>query len=434
MRKLIKDLSSCIWEQINVQWFLHNRVAKKSFWFLTLRDRSGLGMIIVEWENQMSKLDGMQIGTILSIDGTVFEEPNNKKFGLEIKNVDINVLQAVSYANGIDISKDDLNLEMETMIDNRIFTLRHPKQSSIFKIYANVERSIRAFMDSNDFTQINTPKIIWFATEWWAEVFDFDYFEKKACLAQSPQFYKQIMAAVYERVYEIGKAYRAEKSNSSRHISEILMLDVEMWFIDFEFLMWFISDMLRNVCESTWSNSSSYLELLGSTKPILPEKFPRISVSDLHNMYFEASGEDLRWEWDISSAEEKFICEYSAANRWSDAVIITWFAWSDAKFYHIQNSENPLVAERADLLFRGVEVSTLTMRQTDYDKLISQIKNQWIDPTNPWLLSYLDAFKYGMPKTWWFGFGITRLVQKIIWLSNVKEAELFPRDRNRLTP
>lgn len=434
MRKLIKELRSSIWEQVNVQWFLHNRVAKKSFWFLTLRDRSGLGMIIVEWDDQMSKLDGMQIGTVLSINWTVFEEPNNKKFGLEIKNVDIEVLQPVTHANGIDISKDDLIADMDTMIDNRIFTLRHPKQSSIFKIYANTERKIREFLDNNDFTQINTPKIIGFATEWWSEVFDFDYFEKKACLAQSPQFYKQIMAAVYERVYEIGKAYRAEKSNSSRHLSEILMLDVEMWFIDFDYLVDFISNMLKFVTSEVYSDSSDYLNMRWSTTALLPEKFPRISVTDLHNKYFEATGEDLRWEGDISSAEEKWICEYSAQNRWSEAVIVDWFARSDAKFYHIQDPKNPQVALRADLLFRGVEISTLTMRQTDYNKLIEQIKAQWIDPTNPWLLSYLDAFKYGMPQTGWFGFWVTRLVQKIIWLSNIKEAELFPRDRNRLTP
>lgn len=433
MRTLINELKTNIWQQVTVMWFLHNRVDKKRFGFLTLRDRSGLGMVIVEWD-EVAKLSGMQNWTVLSIDWIVFEEPNNKKFWLEVKNATITILQPVTHANGIDISKDDLNLEMDTMIDNRIVTLRHPKQSAIFKVSANAERAIREFMDKNDFTQINTPKIIGFATEWWAEVFDFDYFEKKACLAQSPQFYKQIMSAVYERVYEIGKAYRAEKSNSSRHLSEILMLDVEMWFIDFEFLMWFISDMLKSVIEKTWSDSSSYLELLGASKPIFTEKFPTISVTELHDKYFEATGEDLRWEGDISSAEEKFICDFSRENRWSEAVIVTGFARKDAKFYHIQNKDNPDIAERADLLFRGVEIATLTMRQTDYDKLISQIAAQWIDPTNPWLLSYLDAFKYWMPQTWWFGFWISRLVQKIIWLWNVKEAELFPRDRNRLTP
>ena len=224
-------------------------------------------------------------------------------------------MEPVRHAHGIDITKDDLQLDIDAMIDNRVVTLRHVRQNSLFKIYAQVERQMRAFFDENSFTQITTPKLIGFPTEGGAEVFELNYFEKKAWLAQSPQFYKQMMVPVFERVYEIGKAYRAEKSNSSRHLSEILMLDVEMGFIDFEYLMDFISRFVKTVVEKTRAESKDALELVGAIPPLLIDKIPRISVTELHEQYFQATGEDLRAEGDISSAEEKFICDYSATHR-----------------------------------------------------------------------------------------------------------------------
>ncbi len=433
-RTLIADLASHFGEQIELQGFLHDFRNLGKIAFLILRDRTGLCQIILDNPDEIAKLEGCYTGTILHVTGIPISAPNNKKFGKELQSATLQVINPVHHVHGIDISKDVLDVEMDTMIDNRVVTLRHPRQQAIFKTAASVEKQMRAFFDANGFTQINSPKLIGFPTEGWAEVFELDYFEKKAYLAQSPQFYKQMMVPVFERVYEIGKAYRAEKSNSSRHVTEVLMLDVEMWFIDFEYLLTFINGFLKTIIEKTWEEAGVYLELLGATKPLLPERLPRITVKELHELMFKETGEDYRSEGDLVASEEKFICEYSAKNRWSDAVIVTDFPWSEAKFYHIQKEDDPEIALRSDLLFRGVEIATVPMRQTNYDKLVQQIVDRWYDPTNPGLTDYLDAFKYGMPSEGWFGFGISRLVQKIIWLSNVKEADLFPRDRNRLTP
>lgn len=391
-------------------------------------------MAIIESLDEIAKLEGLYTGTVVSIMGDAVLEPMNKRYWVELKNPIITVLEPVRHVHGVDITKEDLPLEMDAMIDNRVVTLRHPKQAAIFSVAAILEKNMRVFFDANEFTQINSPKLIGFPTEGGAEVFELDYFEKKAYLAQSPQFYKQMMVPIYERVYEIGKAYRAEKSNSSRHLSEILMLDVEMWFIDFEYLLNFINTFFTTVVRQTRAQSQKQFSLLDSSEPLLPEIFPRITVAELHELMFAQTGEDYRSEADITASEERFICDYSAKNWWSDAVIVTEFPWSESKFYHIQDEHNSEVAQRADLLFRGVEVATVPMRQTNYDKLVQQIIDRGYDPTNPWLADYLDAFKYGMPSEWGFGFGISRLVQKLIGLSNVKEAELFPRDRNRLTP
>jgi len=160
----------------------------------------------------------------------------------------------------------------------------------------------------------------------------------------------------------------------------------------------------------------------------LTEKFPRISVADLHALMLKETGEDHTGETDVAPSEEKFICEYSAKNWNSEAVFITEFPWSSAKFYHYQNKENPEITDRADMIFRGLEMATVTRREVDYDKMIAQIKAQGIDPASPGLAQYLDAFKFGMPDEGGFGFGIARFVQKLIGLSNIKEAELFPSD------
>lgn len=403
--------------------------------FLIIRDRSWLSQIILEDPDEIAKLDWLYAGTTLEITWIPMSEPNNKRFWLEVKDANLKIIHPVKYVFDTDISKPDLALDLDGILENRVVTLRHPKQSAIFKLASVVEKHIRDFFYKEDFTQINSPKLIWFPTEWWAEVFELDYFEKKAYLAQSPQFYKQIMSAVYERVYEIGRAYRAEKSNTSRHMSEILMLDMEMWFIDsFDDVLDMTEKFLHYIVDKTREDGLEYFNIRWAEKPLISDKIPRITMKNLHNLYFEHTGEDLREELDLTPAEEKWICEYAESNWDTQAVFVTGFPRSDAKFYHFQSPEDPTVADRADLLFRWVEIATVTRREVRYDVLLDQITKQGIDPNNPWLKYYLDAFKYGMSDTGWFWFGIARFVQKLLWLQNAKEADLFPRDRNRLTP
>ena len=205
-RTLISQIDQHYWNKIVLQWFLHDFRNLGKIAFLILRDRSGLCQIILDQADEIAKLDGCYTGTVIEVEGIPTEAAGNKKFGKEVQYATLNVLEACHHVHGIDISKEDLALEMDTMIDNRVVTLRHPKQQAIFKISALVEKSIRSFFDAHDFTQITTPKLIGFPTEGGAEVFSLDYFEKKAYLAQSPQFYKQMMVPVFERVYEIGKA------------------------------------------------------------------------------------------------------------------------------------------------------------------------------------------------------------------------------------
>ena len=429
------QLQDHVGKKATVRGRLHTlRAVSANLAFLILRDRDGLAQVVIEDPEEIKKLDGCLMGTILTATGTVAEMPKGK-FRFEIQKSSVNVFRKIIYPSPIDISKDEIHADGETIHDNKVVVLRHPRYMKTFKIAALAEKTMRKFFDENDFTQINTPKLIGFPTEWGAEVFEVDYFDRKVYLAQSPQFYKQIMVPVFERVYEIGRAYRAEKSNTNRHMSEILMLDMEMWFIDsFEDIIDMTDRFVKYTIEQTWKDGEKLLTELWSAKPLLAKETPRITVKELHELMKKETGEDYTKLPDLTSAEEKFICEYSAKNRWSDLVVVTEFPRHDAKFYHHQNEKNPEVADRADMLFRGVEIITLTQREVNYDKLIAQITAQWLDPNNPGLKHYLDAFKYGMPDEGGFGFGVARFVQKLIWLENAKEAELFPRDVNRVTP
>jgi len=188
------------------------------------------------------------------------------------------------------------------------------------------------------------------------------------------------------------------------------------------------------VVKNSLVEGDKYFAEFKTEAPLLPEKFPRISVKELHELMKKETGKDYTNERDVSPDEERFICEYAKKNWQSDAVFVLEFPWSDAKFYHHQNTANPEVTDRGDLLFRGVEIATLTQREVNYDRLVEQIKAKDFDPAHPGLKSYLDAFKYGMPDEGGFGFGMARFVQKLLGLDNAKEAELFPRDVQRITP
>lgn len=432
-RTLSHELTAHIGSKVLLQGFLHASRPLGKITFLVLRDRTGLAQIILEGE-QKDVLNGCHTGTILEVEGTVVNAPTSN-FKVEIHEASVRIVRKVEAVSPVVISKESLDAELDTLLDNRVITLRHPHQSAIFKVASVVEKHLRDFLYAQEFVQINTPKIIAFPTEGGSEVFEVEYFDKKVYLAQSPQFYKQMMVPVFERVFEIGHSYRAEKSNTSRHMSEILMLDVEMGFISsLDDVLEIGEQLIKYAVHQTFIEQSELFELLDVDPPLLMNPIPRITVQELHALMLEHTGEDYTKELDVVPSEERFICAYAREHWSSDAVFVTEFPWSDAKFYHHQNRENPLVADRADLLFKGVEIATLTRREVNYNKLCEQISAKGASIDNPGLVHYLDAFKYGMPDSGGFGFGMARFVQKLLDLSNVKEAELFPRDVQRVTP
>lgn len=436
MRTLAKELANKIGERITVEGWIHKKRLLGGLTFINVRDRSGLTQIVLHDKAEVEKLRGLQIGTVVNVTGTVKAEPRAPG-GAELHDATLTVNVPVTEEPPIEIDKplDHKSDNLDTLFDNRVIGLRNLREQTIFKVQAKVLEAAREYFGQNDFTEMNTPKLLSEATEGGAEVFKLDYFGKTATLAQSAQFYKQMMVGVFERVYETNPTYRAEPSATTRHMTEYITIDAEMGFIEFDDLLTFSSGFLNHIVNRVWESYGDELKQWNATKPVLTGQLPRIPMREVHELYTKATGTDTATEDDLRPDEEKWICEYAKKNLGSEAVFVTEWPISSMKFYHRKNADNPELADRSDLLFRGVEIATVPMREHRYDALVDQLKTiAHGDPEHPGFKHYLNAFKFGLPPHGGFGWGLERTTEKLIGLGNVKEATLFPRDINRLAP
>ncbi len=435
MRTLSRELEDHIGKRVQVQGWMHKKRLLGGLTFIAVRDRSGLTQVVVQDKGEVEKLRGLQIGTVLTVEGLVKAEPRAPG-GAELHEAKLTVLVPVEEAPAIEIDKpiDHKPDNLDTLFDNRVYNIRNINEQNIFRIRAAVTKALREFLNQNEFVEIQSPKLVAGAAEGGAEVFKLDYFGQEATLAQSPQLYKQIMVGAFERVYEIGPAFRAELSATTRHMSEVTMLDVEFGFInDHDDVLTMVQDMTHSALTSVYKQYARELKSLNAPELTLKAKFPRYSMSEIHAMYQKATGTDMTREEDLTPDEERWICEYARKHDGCEAVFATDLPASKMKFYHMAN-DGGQTAKSADLLFRGVEIATCPMREHRYDRLVSQMQKAGVDIDSPGFKYYLQAFKAGLPAHGGCGFGIDRVTQKIIGLNNVKEATLFPRDLNRLTP
>jgi nondiscriminating aspartyl-tRNA synthetase len=434
MRILSKDLKDHSGEKMQVQGWLHKKRLLGGLTFINVRDRGGLVQIVLKDKDEVEKLRGLQIGTVLSVQGTVKDEPRAPG-GVELHDATLDVMVPVTDEPPVEIDKPLSHKpdNLDTLFDNRVVGLRNLHETAIFKIRSELTRYIREFLYKNDFVEINTPKLVAGAAEGGAEVFKLDYFGQEATLAQSPQLYKQIMVGVFERVFEIAPAFRAELSATTRHVSEVTMLDIEMGFIkDHTEVMNMVQDLVYNVVTRAYQEHSEELRSLNAPELVLKPEFPRYSMKEIHELFSKETGKDTSKEIDLTPEEEKWICEYSKKAHGCEAVFATNLPKSKMKFYHMAHDDD--TAKSADLLFRGVELATVPQREHRHEELVEQIKAAGIDPSHPGFSHFLMAMKHGLPPHGGCGFGIDRLTEKVIGLANVKEAILFPRDINRLAP
>lgn len=436
MRILSTELHDHIGETVTVQGWVHKKRLLGGLTFINLRDRTGLVQMVIKDKNEVEKLRGLQIGTILKVTGKAIEEPRAPG-GVELHDVALEVMVPVTDEPPIEIDKPLSHKpdNLDTLFDHRVVGLRNIQERAVFEIQSTLCRAIRQYFYDNGFTEMHTPKLLAEATEGGAEVFKLDYFGKTATLAQSPQFYKQMMVGVFERVFEIAPVYRAELSATVRHMTEYTSVDGEMGFISLKDLRQFLSGLLNTVVDEVWAKHETELKRWGATKPVMTKEIPVITMAEIHERYSKATGQNSIGEKDLRPDEEKWICEYAKKELGSEAVFVSEWPASEMKFYHKANDENPEIADRVDLLFRGVEITTGSMREHEYGKVVEQLKRlAGGDPTDPGFAPLLNAMKYGMPPHGGFGLGLERLTQKILGFHNVKEATLFPRDINRLGP
>ncbi len=435
-RILTQDLREHVGETVRIEGWLHKKRLLGGLNFITLRDRKGLAQTKIEDKDELEKLRGLQVGTVLALTGLVVAD-ERAPGGAELHDVKVEVMVPVTDEPPIEIDKplEHKSENLDTLFEHRVLGLRNQQETAIFKIQAAIKEAARQYLHANDFTEFNSPKLLAAATEGGAEVFKLDYFGKEATLAQSAQFYKQMMVGVFERGYEIGATYRAEPSATTRHMTEFIQFDVEMGFVTFQELLGVVSGFLKAITTSVWETNEADLKKWNATPVKLPDEIPQLGLEEVHELYTKATGEDTRGEKDMRPDEERWVTEYAKKNLGSEAVFITKWPASEMKFYHRKSEEDPEIAERADLIFRGVEIATISMRENRYDVLLEQLRTiAGGDPDADGFKYYLQAFKFGLPTHGGFGMGLERLTQKIIGLNNVKEAALFPRDINRLGP
>lgn len=437
-RILISETVRHIGETVKLAGWVNVRRDHGKLIFIDLRDRSGIIQMVVlpNYEDACKIAKEIRSEFVIEIEGLVKERPGKAKNenvstgGVEIEVQKIKVIAKPEAELPVDISEDNLNLHLETLLDNRVVTLRNRKVSAIFKIYSEILRAYAESVRKDGFVEIKTPKILSSATEGGANFFKIKYFEKEAYLAQSPQFYKQAGVGVFERVFEIGTVFRAEPHYTTRHVNEFTGLDAEMAFINsFEDVMDELEKTMKNVMDAISKNCQSELAMYGAE--ILPvEKIPRIRLTEALEVLEKEYGKKME-TIDIDGEGERMICEWAKKKYNSDFIFLTHYPINIRPFYSMP-SDDGKSTETFDLLFMGVEIASGGQRIHDYKQLVENMKKHKLKPED--FEHYLDIFKYGIPPHGGWGLGSERIVQKILGLGSIKEAVLFPRDVKRLTP
>ena len=436
IRTLVNELPQKAGEKVTVRGWLHKKRLLGGLNFLTVRDRTGVVQSLIENKDEIEKLRGMQIGTVVAFTGTVVED-ERATGGVELHDVEVLVEVPVIEEPTIEIDKpiSHKSEHLETLFDNRVLNMRNLTEQKIFKIRATIVQELRRYLIEREFIEVDTPKLLAEATEGGAEVFELEYFGKKATLAQSPQFYKQMLVGAFERVFEIGHSYRAEPSATTRHLTELTMLDIEMGFVEgHDEVKDMVASTVRSAVEKAYEKHAADLRSLNAPELKLTEDgtVPNFTIAEIHELYTKANKTDTTGEKDLIPDEERWIAKYARDKYGSDFVYATNFPAEAGKFYH-KFLDDGTVAW-ADLLFRGLEIATVPLRENNYEKMIEQMKNAGLDIEVQGFKAYLNALKFGLPVHGGAGVGVDRIVQKTIGLKNVKEATLFPRDINRLDP
>lgn len=436
-RTLIRDLKSKVGNEVLIKTWVNVTRDQGKVAFFDFRDRTGTVQGVV-----FGKPDVLEVAKtlkqewVVAVTGKVNQRPEkminhevqNGDIELEITNIDV-LAEAESLP--FDMSADGYNLDLTTELDHRALTLRHPKQQAIFKIQATIIDSFREFMKSQEFFEFQAPAIVPATAEGGAEVFQVEYFDKKAYLSQSPQLYKQIVMSAFERVFSVNKIFRAEPSATTRHLTEIVSLDAEMAFIE----SWTdVRDMIeatvRYILAQVAAKHESELAFLKAELPVMLDKTPTLSLVEAQEKILAATGRDPRGDKDLSTQDEQDISKIIKEETGSDFVFVYGYPTRQKPFYVYPNPENPEFNEGVDLIGRGREWLSGGRRINDYKQLMKHVEEWGMDPAK--IEMFLEAFRYGVPPEGGFAFGAERITMQILGLENIREATMFPRDMNRI--
>ena len=399
--------------------------------FILLRKAEGLLQCVYETGAADFNLNDLKEESAVEVEG-VLQSEERAPHGFELRLRSLKVLSRPAAPLPIAVSKWKLSTSLETKLGMRNITLRNLRERAIFKIQEGIARGFRDFLHGQGFTEVRTPKIVAKGAEGGANIFRLEYFGKKAELAQSPQFYKQALVGVYDRVFEVAPVFRAEKHNTTRHLNEYTSMDFEMGYIDsFEDIMAMETAMLQYVMKLLETEYAKELELLHVSLPCVSQ-IPAVRFDQAKQLVSEKYNRRIKNPNDLEPEEEQLIGRYFKEEYNADFVFVTHYPSKKRPFYAMDDPAEPRVTLSFDLLFRGLEITTGGQRIHDYQMLLDKMEARGMEPEA--IQSYLSIFKYGMPPHGGLGIGLERLTMRLLDEQNVRETTLYPRDVNRLEP
>lgn len=400
--------------------------------FVILRKREGLLQAVYEKGMSQFSLSDIKEAAAVEIEG-VLEQNEKAPNGIEIRMKSIRSLsEPEDEMMPLAISKWKLNTSLEAKLNYRSISLRNVRERAKFRIQEGLTRAFRDFLYGQGFTEIHTPKIGAKGAEGGANIFKLEYFHRPAVLAQSPQFYKQMMVGVFDRVFETAPVFRAEKHNTKRHLNEYTSLDLEMGYIDgFEDIMAMETGYLQYALALLEKEYARELKILDIELP-KADRIPAVKFSEIKEKVADRYNHKMKNPFDLEPEEEVLIGQYAKEEWGSDFVFVTHYPSKKRPFYAMDDPDDPRYTLSFDLLYKGMEITTGGQRIHDYKMLTEKIKARGMSEEG--MEQYLNTFKHGMPPHGGLGIGLERLTMKLVGEDNVRETTLFPRDLSRLEP
>ncbi len=414
------ELPNHVGESVTVAGWVHTQRQLGGMDFLLLRDGQGVIQVVIHERRARFSPE-----TVLAVTGVLLREPRAPQ-GIEIHHPQIRVLAEVNAPLPFSMSGPSESLTLPMRLDYAPLALRRPETRRWFRVTDHLLQRFRAALNQRHFVEIHTPKIVSHASEGGANVFELNYFGRRAYLAQSPQFYKQAMVGVFGRVFEVGPVFRAEPHDTARHLNQYTSLDVEVGFIDDHST---VIELCRQVLAEMLLDPPSPG---GERWPMMPPRPPVIHFSLAMELVSNALGQDFRQEPDLAPSHERWLGQWAQREFGSDFLFVEGYPMRKRPFYTYPDPERPEFSRSFDLLFRGQELVTGGQRLHRYQDYLATIAAHHWDVED--FASYLMAFRYGMPPHGGFAIGLERLVAQLAGFSNLRQAALFPRDWHRLNP
>ncbi len=433
-RVRMAEVHACIGQRVRVTGWLHAWRRMGALGFLALRDGSGVLQAVAETEAEVRALieAGAGLETVVAVEGRVVAQAQAPG-GVELHDLQVEVLSLVSEPPPLALHKRALTASLPVLLDHAVVANRHPTRRALLGLGAAVMAGFRETLTTSGFTEIQTPKLVAAATESGANVFPVSYFGRTAYLAQSPQFYKQVMVGVFERVFEVGPVFRAEPHDTTRHINEYVSLDVELGFIRDHFdVMAVLRELLAGIFARLRERHAAELALLQLAVPAVPASIPHLHFVEAQELAFRRHGIPNRGEPDLSPADERALGAWAQESEGSDFLFVTGYPMRKRPFYTHPDPERPEHSRSFDLLFRGTELVTGGQRLHRHQDYLEALARAGLS-AEPFA-GYLEAFRYGMPPHGGFAIGLERLLMQLCNLPNIRLATTFPRDLERLTP